>query len=212
VRRECSVLLRRDAELSIRRYERELQGGIRPPLRLIAAQDVPASCPMVLCISGITWSEEGLTDDGMPIVSHPELEVTDGWYRLRAQVDGPLARAIRRGVIRIGRKIRVVGARVRFSYRLALHKGITDDVLQLSSERKDPSEVLEAYNSTKLVIYGNSSHIAPWHAKLGFQIGPCISTLHSLAADGGVISAMDLVVIKVSMTWMYPQTSHTTSR
>jgi hypothetical protein len=107
-------LSRREAESPIRRYERELQGGIRPPLRLIAAQDVPASCPMVLCISGITWSEEGLTDDGMPIVPHPELEVTDGWYRLRAQVDKPLARATRRGVLRIGRKIRVVGARVRF--------------------------------------------------------------------------------------------------
>lgn len=159
------------------RYERELQGGIRPPLRVIATQDAPASYPIVLCISGITWSEAGLTDDGMPITPYPELEVTDGWYRLRAQVDAPLARAIRRGVIRIGRKIGVAGAK-------------------LSSERKDPSEVLEAYNSTKLVIFGNSSHMAPWHAKLGFQKGPCISTLHSLTADGGVVSAMDLVVIK----------------
>jgi hypothetical protein len=69
---------------------------------------------MVLCISGVTWSEAGLTDDGMPIAPHPELEVTDGWYRLRAQVDAPLARAIQRGVIRIGRKISVAGARVRF--------------------------------------------------------------------------------------------------
>ena len=42
----------------------------------------------------------------------PELEITDGWYRLRAEVDGPLARAIRRGVIRAGRKIGVVDAKV----------------------------------------------------------------------------------------------------
>jgi breast cancer 2 susceptibility protein len=40
------------------------------------------------------------------------LEVTDGWYRMRAQVDGPLARAVRRGAVRIGRKIGVVGAKV----------------------------------------------------------------------------------------------------
>jgi BRCA2, oligonucleotide/oligosaccharide-binding, domain 1 len=91
-----------------------LEGGIRPPLRLIATQDAPASYPMVLCISGVTWSEASLTDDGMPIAPYPELEVTDGWYRLRAQVDAPLARAIQRGVIRIGRKIGVSGARVRF--------------------------------------------------------------------------------------------------
>lgn len=94
------------------RYERELNGGTRPPLRQIATQDAPASCPMVLCVSDITWSPAGLTDNGMPIESHPELEVTDGWYRIRAQVDEPLARAVRKGVIRIGRKIAVAGARV----------------------------------------------------------------------------------------------------
>ncbi|KAJ7193302.1 hypothetical protein GGX14DRAFT_505977 [Mycena pura] len=160
------------------RYERELNGGVRPPLRCIATQDAPASCPMVLCVSNITWSEAGTTDDGLPIPRHPELEVTDGWYRLRAQVDAPLARAVRRGVIRIGRKIGVVGAR-------------------LSSERKDPQEVLEAYNSTRLVLSGNSSHLVPWYAKLGFQIRPWVATMHSLTADGGVVAAMDVVLLKV---------------
>jgi breast cancer 2 susceptibility protein len=48
----------------------------------------------------------------MPIESHPELELTDGWYRLKAQVDLPMARAVRKGVIRVGRKIGVAGARV----------------------------------------------------------------------------------------------------
>lgn len=68
---------------------------------------------MVLCISNIFWSPAGITDDGLPIESHPELEVTDGWYRLRAEVDIPLARAVRRGAIIVGRKIGVAGARVR---------------------------------------------------------------------------------------------------
>ncbi|KAJ7103228.1 hypothetical protein B0H15DRAFT_811512 [Mycena belliarum] len=159
------------------RYERELNGGVRPPLRSIATQDAPASCPMVLCVSNITWSEPGVGDDGLPIPPHPELEVTDGWYRLRAQVDAPLARAVRRGVLRVGRKFGVVGAR-------------------LDSERKEPSEVLEAYNSTKLVITGNSSHLVPWHAKLGFQAAPWIATMNSLTADGGLIASMDVVVLK----------------
>ncbi|KAF8215873.1 hypothetical protein K438DRAFT_1659158 [Mycena galopus ATCC 62051] len=159
------------------RYERELNGGVRPPLRCIATQDAPASCPMVLCVSNITWSETGMTDDGMPIPPHPELEVTDGWYRLRAQVDAPLARAVRRNVICVGRKIGVVGAR-------------------LHSERKEASEVLESYNSTNLVLSGNSSHLVPWHAKLGFQIAPSVATMHSLTADGGMVAAMDLVILK----------------
>ncbi|KAF8167376.1 hypothetical protein B0H34DRAFT_14333 [Crassisporium funariophilum] len=159
------------------RYERELNTGIRPPLRKIATQDAPAAFPMVLCISNIIWSPKGITPDGLPIEPYPELEVTDGWYRLRAQVDQAMARAVRRGVVRVGRKIGVAGAR-------------------LSTEKKDPSEILEAYNSTKLVLSGNSSHLVSWHAKLGFSRGPSISTLHSLTADGGVVAAMDLVIVK----------------
>lgn len=119
-----------------------------------------------------------MTDDGNPIEPHPELEVTDGWYRLRAQVDESLARAIRKGVLRVGRKISVAGAR-------------------LASERKDPMEILDAYNSIRLVISGNSSHLASWHTKLGFQTGPCISTLNHLNGDGGLVAVMAVVVIKV---------------
>jgi breast cancer 2 susceptibility protein len=76
---------------------------------------------MVLCISGITWPNTDLSDDREAVAPYPELEVTDGWYRLRARVDAPLARAVRRGIIRIGRKIAVAGARVRFPvYSLTL--------------------------------------------------------------------------------------------
>jgi hypothetical protein len=59
----------------------------------------------------VTWSSAG-EDDGFPVPSHPELEVTDGWYRLRARVDQPIARAIRKGHIKVGRKIAVAGAKV----------------------------------------------------------------------------------------------------
>jgi hypothetical protein len=58
-------------------------------------------------------------------------------------------------------------------------------------------EILDAYNSTRLVISGNSSHLAPWHAKLGFQTGPYISTLNHLNGDGGVVAVMAIVVVKV---------------
>ena len=76
---------------------------------------------MVLCVSNVTWSPAGESADGFPIASHPELEVTDGWYRLRARVDQPLARAIRKGHIKTGRKIAVAGARVT---AITLYRGI----------------------------------------------------------------------------------------
>jgi len=98
------------------RYEKELNRGARPALRLITAQDVSAGLHMILCVSGITWSEGGIGDDGLPLVPYPTLELTDGWYRLRTRVDEVLARAARRGVIRVGRKISVSGASVRFRF------------------------------------------------------------------------------------------------
>jgi len=83
------------------RYAVELDGGKRPILRRIAAQDTPANVPMVLCISGVVEVNGGYM-----------LEVTDGWYRLKAEIDEPLQRAVKKGVIRRGRKIAVSGARV----------------------------------------------------------------------------------------------------
>lgn len=44
------------------------------------------------------------------------MEVTDGWYRLNAEIDDPIERAIRNGKIRIGTKIAMTGCRVRFLY------------------------------------------------------------------------------------------------
>ena len=92
------------------RHEKELNRGSRPALRLIATQDVTPSSPMTLCVSNVFWSET--TTGGTALLPHPELELTDGWYRLRASIDEPLARATRRGHIRIGRKLSVAGAKV----------------------------------------------------------------------------------------------------
>lgn len=67
---------------------------------------------MVLCVSNVTWTPAGVDEDGMPVPQIPQIEITDGWYRLRANVDEPLERAIRKGHLRIGGKIAVANARV----------------------------------------------------------------------------------------------------
>ncbi|EED85186.1 predicted protein [Postia placenta Mad-698-R] len=158
------------------RYERELNSGSRPPLRLIAAQDAPPMCPMVLCVSKVAWLPTGPDEHGVARDT-PELEVTDGWYRLRAVIDAPLERAMRKGLLRVGSKIAVANARV-------------------ICERKEPAEILEAYDSMSLQISGNSSNPVPWHTKLGFIKQPPIATLDSLTPDGGLVTLMDLTVIK----------------
>ncbi|KZT08707.1 uncharacterized protein LAESUDRAFT_757423 [Laetiporus sulphureus 93-53] len=159
------------------RYEREINGGSRPAFRLITTHDASPSCPMVLCVSKILWSEAGADEEGITTECVPQLELTDGWYRLRANVDDPLERAIRKGHIRVGRKLAIANAR-------------------LVSKRKGPDEVLDAYNSMSLHICGNSSHLAPWHAKLGFMRSPPTTTLDSLSPDGGLITLVDVTVVK----------------
>lgn len=69
---------------------------------------------------------------------------------------------------------------------------------KLVSERKEPAEILEVYDSTRLQFFGNSSHLAPWHAKLGFVKIPYVATFDSLTCDGGLVTLMDVTVTKVS--------------
>ena len=68
----------------------------------------------------------------------------------------------------------------------------------MSGDRKEACEILDAYENTWLELGGNSTHLAPWHAKLGFVKDPFIATLDSLTADGGNVPAMDVIVQKVS--------------
>lgn len=51
-----------------------------------------------------------------------------------------------------------------------------------------------------LQICGNSSHLAPWHAKLGFVDRPWMATLDSLTPDGGLVTLVDVIVDMASTT------------
>lgn len=71
---------------------------------MIATQDSPSVYPMVLCVTDINWLEQTKLPDGRLSDPVAELELTDGWYLIRAQIDAPLVRAINKGTIKIGRK------------------------------------------------------------------------------------------------------------
>ena len=66
---------------------------------------------MVLCVSDVIYDGNQLpeTADEQTQVS---LEVTDGWYRLRASADAPLQRAVKSRKLRVGMKIACFGAKV----------------------------------------------------------------------------------------------------
>jgi len=91
------------------RYEREINQCHHPAIRLIQERDASPASAMVLCVSEINWPAEG---DSKGSTVCPEFVVTDGWYKIRARTDQALARGARKGNIRVGRKLGIIGARV----------------------------------------------------------------------------------------------------
>lgn len=159
------------------RYEREYGAAQRPLVRRIQEHDSPASLPMVLCVAGIHHPPPIPNDKDEAVSQRPYLDLTDGWYRIRATTDDCLARAVTRGKIRVGRKLAISGAR--------LESGA------------DGSDVLDAYERSHLVLSGNATHLARWDTRLGTQREPFVAGLTSLSVDGGIIPLMDVVLDKV---------------
>ncbi|WWD20290.1 hypothetical protein CI109_104766 [Kwoniella shandongensis] len=163
------------------RYEREFGAAQRPILRRVQEHDSSPSLPMVL----IVWAIHHTVDDEKG-QTRTYLELSDGWYRIRAQIDECLSRAIAKGKIKVGRKLALTGAKV---------GGLSAPELTVQLESgADGADVLEAFNSSHLMITGNSTALARWDRKLGLQAEPFIASLSSLSVDGGTVTLMDIVV------------------
>lgn len=161
------------------RYEREVNLAQRSCLKRIQEHDSSAARPMVLMVSKILEEEIEVQSPSGEIVSRicTILELSDGWYRILAQIDSVLTNACQRGRLRIGQKLAIMGA-----------------TLDAHGEGK---EVLSAYRMSNLVLTANSVSLAPWDAKLGFASTPFCASLRSLTPEGGLISLMDVVITKV---------------
>jgi breast cancer 2 susceptibility protein len=109
--------------LQLSRYEREVNHAHRSAIKIIQERDAPSTRPMVLCVCAIV-------DSNGPEHA-PELDLTDGWYRIRATYDGALAKAVDKGTIKIGSKIAISGARVSVSCILVSDSHLTSYSLKV---------------------------------------------------------------------------------
>jgi len=173
-----SFSLRLTLEVTDIRYEREYGNAHRPIIRRIQEHDSSPSLPMILFVAAIHHpgpSMDPEEKDAPP--PRPYLELSDGWYKILAEIDDCLARAVNTGKIQIGRKLAISGAK-----------------LDSGSEGAD---VLEAFDKSRLIISGNSTSMARWHSKLGVQAQPFVAGLSSLTNDGGSVVLMDVIVEKL---------------
>ncbi|CAI2183920.1 17602_t:CDS:10, partial [Funneliformis geosporum] len=161
---------------------REINNAHRSALKMIIEGDAAASMPMILCVSDIIKEDTSHVTPGENNVKGNIckityiLELTDMWYKIRADIDLPLQRAIIKSKLQIGCKVEICGAKI-----VGGPVGIP---------------ALEVSNSIRLKLSANSTKLAHWDAKLGFNRVCPYATLRSLCPDGGYIFAIDILVLR----------------
>uniref|UniRef100_A0A8C3PMX0 BRCA2 DNA repair associated n=1 Tax=Calidris pygmaea TaxID=425635 RepID=A0A8C3PMX0_9CHAR len=172
------------------RYDLEVDKSKRSAIKKITERDDAAGKTLVLCISKIislntvvspTSSNKNVESKKAAAI----IEVTDGWYGIRALLDPPLKAFLHRRRLTVGQKIIVHGAEL-----VGSQNGCTP---------------LEAPDSLMLKISANSTRCARWNAKLGFHRDPrpFPLPLSSLYSEGGAVGCIDVVIQRAyPIQWM----------
>ncbi|XP_032075228.1 breast cancer type 2 susceptibility protein isoform X1 [Thamnophis elegans] len=174
------------------RYDIEVDKSQRSAIKRITERDDVAGKTIILCISKIislstnmphSADSKSTTEDNKKEVAI--IEVTDGWYGIRAVLDPPLQSLLSRQKLTVGQKIVVHGAELVGS--------------------QDASTPLEAPETLMLKITANSTRRARWYAKLGYYRDPRPFSLPlcSLFSDGGTVGCIDVIVQRIyPLQWM----------
>ncbi|KAL0034552.1 hypothetical protein WJX79_008066 [Trebouxia sp. C0005] len=171
------------------RYEREQGQGHRPMLKAVLEQDQPANRPMVLCVSAIAYKGDGkmlhhrLGDQQQRAQQQEavqsagkqaQVQLTDGWYGVKAVLDRDLTRLVQAGNLNLGDKLRVCGAEL-----------VTNQ----------QAEALESAKTSYLNLHSNGVHRASPMARMGWQKSQrTYVPLHCLYSEGGTLPCTLLVV------------------
>ncbi|NP_001006654.2 breast cancer type 2 susceptibility protein [Canis lupus familiaris] len=173
------------------RYDVEIDKSRRSAIKKIMERDDTAAKTLVLCISEIISSSADISETSSSKTSSVGtkkvgiIELTDGWYAIKAQLDPPLLALVKNGRLTVGQKITIHGAELVGS--------------------PDACTPLEAPESLMLKISANSTRPACWYTKLGFSPDPrpFPLPLSSLFSDGGNVGCVDVVVQRAyPIQWM----------
>ncbi|XP_019507882.1 PREDICTED: breast cancer type 2 susceptibility protein isoform X1 [Hipposideros armiger] len=173
------------------RYDIEIDRSRRSAIKKIMERDDTAAKTLVLCVSEIIPPSTNGPETSSSKTSGLEtnravaVELTDGWYAVKAQLDPPLSALLQDGRLAVGQKVIIHGAELVGS--------------------PDACPPLEAPESLMLKISANSTRPACWYAKLGFfpDPRPFPLPLSSLFSDGGNVGCVDVIIQRVyPIQWM----------
>ncbi|KAA0702152.1 Breast cancer type 2 susceptibility protein [Triplophysa tibetana] len=175
------------------RYDVEVDRSQRPSLRRIMERDDTPAKTLVLCLCGVVKLSNPNVEKPAKTVDRSAdarkestlIWLTDGWYAIKGLLDLPLYTMLNNGQLRIGDKVVINGAEL------------------VGSQEACPP--LEAPESLMLKISANSTRRVRWDTKLGYYRDPrpFRLPLSSLFAAGGVVSCVDIVLLRSYPTqWM----------
>ena len=150
------------------RYKQEITEGLRSPLRKILNRDIAASKMMIVTVCR-TIHRPGTTTEPAQGNFLKTLEVSDGWYSVKANLDEVLSEYVDKGLIKPGTKLLVSNARL-----IGEEEGV------------DPLDTGDGTScdecGASLTMFANATRIAKWNAKLGF-----VAATNSDCAHGGFL-------------------------
>lgn len=164
--------------INLVRYEREFVRGQRSAVRLMLDNECPVGAPVCLVVVAlhlrpINMRKSSDAHQREKSIGTCTMELSDGWYKIQCTIDAPLLRAVEKGQLKVGQKLAIGGA-----------------LLAAEGKESDSEE-------PRLMLEGNSTARARWYHPLGFRLRPWFATLRSLNPDGGRISMMDIIVVRV---------------
>ncbi|GAB2273460.1 hypothetical protein Dimus_008252 [Dionaea muscipula] len=167
------------------RYEREANHGHRSAVKRILEGDMPPSSFLVLCISAVRSGcypeiedqSRGANNDRRGNAA--QIELTDGWYSIDAQLDVLLSQYLASGKLFVGQKLRIWGAGL-FGW-------------------SGPVSPLEA-STVNLMLHANGTYRACWADRLGLCRGLCVPlAFRCIKGNGGPVPRT-----LVGVTRIYP--------